>query len=40
LEYYRERERLVTVNGDRPIDEVTWSVVVQLQRVKRLLEED
>jgi adenylate kinase len=39
LDYYRERERLVTVNGDRPIDEVTWSVVVQLQRVKRLLED-
>ena len=40
LEYYRERERLVTVNGDRPIDEVTWSVIVQLQRVKRLLEDE
>jgi adenylate kinase len=40
LDYYSERARLVTVNGDRPIDEVTWSVVVQLQRVKRLLEED
>jgi adenylate kinase len=39
LDYYRERERLVTVNGDRPIDEVSWSVVVQLQRVKRLLED-
>jgi adenylate kinase len=39
LDYYRERERLVTVNGDRPIDEVTWSVIVQLQRVKRLLED-
>ena len=39
LDYYRDRERLVTVNGDRPIDEVTWSVVVQLQRVKRLLED-
>ena len=40
LDYYRDRERLVTVNGDRPIDEVTWSVVVQLQRVKRLLGDD
>jgi adenylate kinase len=40
LDYYSERARLVTVNGDRPIDEVTWSVVVQLQRVKRLLEDD
>jgi adenylate kinase len=37
LEYYAQRERLVSVNGDRPMDEVTWSVVVQLQRVQRLL---
>src|SRR5690348_14342076 len=40
LEYYRSRERLVSVNGDCPVDEVTWSVVVQLQRVKRLLDEE
>jgi adenylate kinase len=39
LDYYKSRERLVTVNGDRPVDEVTWSVVVQLQRVKRLLDD-
>jgi adenylate kinase len=39
LDYYAERERLVHVNGDRPIDEVTWSVVVQLQRVQRLLDD-
>ena len=39
LEYYAERERLVRVNGDRPIDEVTWSVVVQLQQVRRLLDD-
>jgi adenylate kinase len=38
LAYYREREQLVTVNGDRPVEEVTWSVIVQLQRVKRLLD--
>src|SRR4051794_2417527 len=37
LNYYAERERLINVNGDRPIDEVTWSVVVQLQRAQRLL---
>jgi len=37
LAYYAERERLVQVNGDRPIDEVTWSVVVQLQKAQRLL---
>jgi adenylate kinase len=39
LAYYAERERLITVNGDRPIDEVTWSVVVQLQRARRLLDD-
>jgi adenylate kinase len=37
LEYYRDRERLVSVNGDRPVDEVTWSVIVQLQQAQRLL---
>jgi len=37
LEYYRQRERLVTVNGMRPPKEVTWSVVVQLQKVQRML---
>ncbi len=38
LDYYAERERLVSVNGDRPVEEVTWSVIVQLQRVQRLLD--
>lgn len=37
LAYYAERERLVNVNGDRPVEEVTWSVIVQLQRVEKLL---
>ncbi len=32
LDYYAERESLVRVNGSRPVDEVTWSIVVQLQR--------
>lgn len=35
LDYYAERETLVTVNGARPISEVTWSVIVQLQKVRR-----
>ena len=39
LAYYAERERLLQVNGDRPVDEVTWSVVVQLQKAQRLLAE-
>jgi adenylate kinase len=37
LDYYAQRERLVNVNGMRPPSEVTWSVVVQLQKVQRLL---
>jgi adenylate kinase len=35
LDYYARRETLVTVNGARPITEVTWSAIVQLQRVRR-----
>jgi adenylate kinase len=38
IDYYAERERLVVVNGARPPDEVTWSMVVQLQQTRRLLE--
>jgi adenylate kinase len=37
VDYYARRERLVRVNGARPVDEVTWSVLVQLEKVKRLL---
>ena len=37
LEYYRKRERLIVVNGDRPVDEVTWSVVVQVERAAKHL---
>jgi adenylate kinase len=37
LDYYNERERLIRVNGDRPVEEVTWSVLVQLERAKKLL---
>jgi adenylate kinase len=38
LDYYRQRERLISVNGNRPVDEVTWSVIVQLQRAQRALD--
>jgi adenylate kinase len=34
LDYYAERERLVQVTGARPEPEVTWSITVQLQRLK------
>jgi adenylate kinase len=37
LDYYATREKLVTVNSARPVDEVTWSLVVQLQRLKKKL---
>lgn len=37
LAYYAQREKLVGVNGARPVEEVTWSIVVQLQQVQRLL---
>ncbi len=37
LDYYSAREKLVTVNGARPVDEVSWSLQVQLQKVRRQL---
>lgn len=40
LEYYNAREKLITVNGARPIDEVTWSVTVQLQQLAKQLAGD
>jgi adenylate kinase len=40
LDYYSQREKLVTVNGARPVSEVNWSLQVQLQKVKRLLATD
>jgi hypothetical protein len=39
IAYYAKREQLITVNGARPADEVTWSLQVQLQKVKRQLED-
>ena len=35
LDYYAQREELITVNGARPINEVAWSVTVQLQQLRR-----
>jgi adenylate kinase len=35
LEYYAQREELITVNGARPAPEVFWSITVQLQQVRR-----
>lgn len=37
LDYYARREELITVNGARPVEEVTWSVIVQLERARRQL---
>jgi len=39
IAYYAEREKLITVNGERPPDEVTWSITVQLQRIRRKLDD-
>jgi adenylate kinase len=35
LDYYAQREELITVNGDRPVPEVAWSITVQLQQLRR-----
>jgi adenylate kinase len=34
LDYYTKREKLVHVNGARPVGEVAWSIAVQLQRIR------
>ena len=33
LDYYAEREELITVNGARPVHEVFWSITVQRQQL-------
>ena len=35
LDYYAAREKLIVVNGARPVGEVSWSIIVQLQRVAK-----
>lgn len=40
LNYYQAREKLIGVNGARPIDEVTWSITVQLQQLAKQLASD
>jgi adenylate kinase len=35
LDYYAEREELITVNGARPQNEVAWSISVQLQQARK-----
>jgi adenylate kinase len=35
LDYYAEREELITVNGARPPAEVAWSISVQVQQARR-----
>src|SRR5215207_2269661 len=39
LDYYAEREELITVNGARPVNEVSWSITVQLQQLARRTQE-
>jgi adenylate kinase len=38
VEYYRDRERLVTVNGEAPIEQVTWSLLVQIDLARKAIE--
>ena len=40
LNYYAAREKLINVNGARPVDEVTWSITVQLQQMAKQLAGD
>jgi adenylate kinase len=35
LDYYAEREELISVNAARPVPEVSWSIAVQLQQPGR-----
>jgi adenylate kinase len=35
LDYYASRETLITVDGDRPVDEVTRSAISQLEAAPR-----
>lgn len=37
LDYYQQREELVRVDGGRTPDEVSWSLVSELQRIRRVL---
>lgn len=38
IEYYRDRERLVTVNGASPVDQVTWSLLAHVDLTRKALE--
>lgn len=38
IEYYRERERLVTVNGAAPVEQVAWSLLVQIDLTRKAIE--
>jgi adenylate kinase len=40
IEYYRERERLVQVNGAAPVEQVTWSLLVQIDRTHKAIERE
>ena len=35
LDYYADREQLIMVNGARPVNEVAWSISVQLQQARK-----
>jgi adenylate kinase len=37
IEYYRERERLITVNGAAPIEQVTWSLLAYIDLARKAI---
>ncbi|MFB9236539.1 adenylate kinase [Plantactinospora siamensis] len=39
LDYYRQRERLISVNGAEQVDEVTAAIIERLQRVREEIRE-
>lgn len=38
LEYYTQRETLVSIDGDRPVEQVTESAITQLEQVRQQLD--
>ena len=40
IHYYRDRERLVTVNGAAPVEQVTWSLLVQIDRTRKAIDKE
>ena len=37
IEYYRDRERLVSVNGAAPVEQVTWSLLAHIDLTRKAI---